>query len=75
MSTKIRFGRNPLQAVAHLTDSDDDGRAFVFCGLPGGRPFFTFDLRSPFASAVANAPQCDTFAEFKRFVTERFGDQ
>ncbi len=73
MATKIRFERNPMMGLAHLLDEDSGfDRGQVYCSLPGGRPRFTFG--APFTSTVANAPQCDTFAEFKRFVSERFGD-
>lgn len=72
MSTSIRFERNALMSAAHLT-SDDGGRAFVFCSIPGGRPWFSFDIRGDSHTSITDAPPCDTHREFVTFVSERFG--
>ena len=69
MATKIRFERNPMMALAHLPGST----AQVYCALPGGTPRFTFG--APYDYTVDNAPACDTFADFKAFVSERFADE
>jgi len=70
--TAIRFHRNAMMAQATL-GSDDGGRAFVFCSLPGGTPWFTLDPASQMSTPVSGAPAMDTFAEFKTFVRDRFG--
>lgn len=71
MSTKIRFEHNPLMALAHLTTHQS--HCIVYCPLPGGAPQFQLHPGSHHSTPVANAPRCDTFAEFKSFVTERWG--
>jgi hypothetical protein len=73
MPTSFRWEHNAMMAACTLT-ADDGSAAFVFCGLPGGTPQFQMDPSSTIATTVVNAPQCETFADFKRFVTERFGD-
>lgn len=70
--TTIRYERNGLMSVAHLA-SDDGGRAYVFCSLPGGRPWFSFNGDGQIATPVTNAPQCDTHKDFVSFVNGRFG--
>lgn len=75
MTTKIRFEQNAIMAAAHLTDTEDDGYAFVFCSIPGGTPQFQTDPKSQHATTVVNAPQCDTVKQFKAFVIERFGGE
>lgn len=67
----VKFSRNALTALAELSASDG-GRSFVVCNIPGGTPWFTFDLQSQMCSSVGNAPSCDNFAQFKSFVIERF---
>lgn len=67
----IRFERNAMMSAAHLS-ADDGGRAYVFCALPGGRPWFAL-TRDGHATTITNAPQCDTHKDFVAFVTERFG--
>jgi hypothetical protein len=69
--TTIRYERNGLMSAAHLT-SDDGGCAYVFCALPGGRPWFALRADGP-ATTITNAPQCETHRDFVRFVTTRFG--
>ena len=73
MSTTIRFERNAMMSAAHLSH-DDGGRAYVFCSIPGGRPWFAF-TRDGDAIEITNAPQCDTHRDFTRFVTVRFGSE
>jgi hypothetical protein len=74
MATKIRWERGVAgQVAAHLL-SDDGGHALVHCMIPGGRPRFLPRLDSRWDTEVVGAPSCDSFAAFKRFVTERFGD-
>lgn len=68
-STKIRFEHNPLMALAHL-----GGDCVVWCPLPGGRPQFQLHPGSHHSAPVDGAPRCDTFATFKTFVSERWGD-
>jgi hypothetical protein len=69
--TTIRFERNPMMGAAHLR-SDDGGRAWVFCSIPGGRPWFSLNIRGDHGTPVTNAPQCDTHRAFEAFVRERF---
>ena len=71
--TKIRFERNAMMSLAHLT-AEDGGKSFIFCAVPGGKPTFTFDLASKNAFPVADGPTCETHKEFEAFVRERFGD-
>jgi hypothetical protein len=71
MSTTIRYERNAMMSAATLTD-EDGGTGYVFCALPGGRPWFSLTWNGA-AVQITNAPQCDTHAEFRRFVAERFG--
>lgn len=69
--TKITFHRNAMMSQATLT-YEDGGRGFVFCSIPGGRPWFTLDPNSQMMTTVVNAPACDTDREFRTFVKERF---
>lgn len=71
---KIRYERNAMISAAHLS-SEDGGKAFVWCSIPGGSPFFQLgDGRTPaVCSSVVNGPECETHADFVRFVNERFG--
>jgi hypothetical protein len=71
--TKITFARNAMMSQATLTDPDG-GRAFVFCSIPGGRPWFTLDPNSQMSTPVSDAPSCDTDREFRAFVRKRFAD-
>lgn len=71
-ATRFRWERNALMAAAHLT-ADDGGSSYVFCALPGGTPWFALRRDGP-ATTIVGAPTCDAFSDFKRFVTERFGD-
>lgn len=74
MATRIRFERGVAgQVAAHLL-SDDGGHCLVWCMTPGGTPMFQLSPDSRHASRVVDAPACDSFAQFKAFVTERFGD-
>lgn len=70
--THIRFERNAMMSAAHLT-ADDGGTCYVFCSIPGGRPWMALDIRGDRRVSIVNGPQCETHAEFKSFVTERFG--
>lgn len=72
--TSIRFEHNAMMSAAHLT-ADDGGTAFVFCSIPGGQPMFQLSPTSQTATAVVNAPTCQTRREFVQFVTERFGGE
>lgn len=71
--TTIRYERNAMMSAAHLAH-DDGGRAYVFCAIPGGRPFFSFDAEGRNNTSIVNAPQCETHRDFVKFVNERFGD-
>lgn len=74
MATRIRWERGVAgQVAAHLL-SDDGGHCLVHCMVPGGKPRFMLSVDSRQDTSIVNAPSCDTFAAFKRFVTERFGD-
>lgn len=74
MATRIRWERGVAgQVAAHLI-SDDGGHALVHCMIPGGTPRFLPRLDSRWDTSIVGAPSCDTFAAFKAFVTERFGD-
>lgn len=68
-ATKVRFERNAMMSAAHLSH-DDGGRGLIFCSIPGGRPWLQLSGGEPIT--IVNAPQCDTHAEFKAFVIERF---
>lgn len=71
--TTIRFTRSAMISQATLT-ADDGGRpAYVFCAIPGGKPWMTFDPKSQQVISITNAPSCDNHGEFKAFVSKRFG--
>jgi hypothetical protein len=73
MTTTFRFEQGPMVSAAHLT-SDDGGKGFVFCAIPGGTPQFQVSRDSRYASPVVNAPAIDSHRAFVAFVRERFGD-
>lgn len=74
MTTTIKWERGAAgQVAAHLI-SDDGGHALVHCMIPGGRPRFMARPDAQWDTSVVDAPACNTFAAFKRFVTERFAD-
>lgn len=74
MATRIRWERGVAgQVAAHLL-SDDGGHALVHCMIPGGRPRFIPRIDAAGDTGIVGAPACDTFAQFKAFVAERFGD-
>jgi hypothetical protein len=72
MGTKIRWEQNAMIAAAHLS-SDDGGKAFIFCSIPGGRPMFQFSRDDRAAMPIEGAPECMNVKQFRAFVTERFG--
>ena len=74
LSTKsATFHNNGIMVQATLQSTDENSRPFyVFCSIPGGRPWATFDPRSQQKIPITNAPECETFKEFKAFVIERF---
>lgn len=75
MATTIKWERGVAgQVAAHLL-SDDGGHCLVHCMVPGGRPRFMLRPDAMEDMGIVDAPSCDTFADFKRFVSERFGDE
>lgn len=67
----------PNVVVSTLTDRDDDGRAYVFCSVPGGRPRYCMDDPSnpnAVTTSIVNAPVCDDRDAVHAFVVARFGD-
>lgn len=74
MATTIKWERGVAgQVAAHLL-SDDGGHCLVHCMIPGGKPRFMVKPDAQWDTSIVDAPACDTFAAFKRFVTERFAD-
>ena len=71
--TTIRFERNAMMSAAHLSH-DDGGKAYVFCSLPGGRPWLSLSIRGDNPVSITNAPTCETHRDFTRFVNQRFGN-
>ena len=70
--TTIRFERNAMMSAAHLSHADG-GKAYVFCAIPGGRPWLSL-TRDGDRISITNAPTCDNHRQFAAFVTDRFGD-
>ena len=74
-ATTIKWERGVAgQVAAHLL-SDDGGHCLVHCMTPGGKPRFMLRPDAMVDTSIVNAPACDTFAEFRAFVTERFGGE
>jgi hypothetical protein len=73
MTTTFKFEQGPMMSLAHLRDENDEGRCVVWCSIPGGLPYFQFDLKSPHATRVVDAPHMDSDKQFRAFVRERFG--
>jgi len=72
-ATQVRFDRNAMMAQATLTTSDGT-TSFVFCSIPGGRPWFTPNWQEGPRISISDAPQCDNHTDFQRFVIARFVD-
>ena len=71
MSATIRYERNAMMSAAHLC-ADDGGRAYVFCAIPGGTPWFSLDTGGRNPVSIVGAPSCATHREFVAFVNRRF---
>lgn len=76
----VRFSRNAIMAHAIIEPREEDGggeQFHVFCNLPGGFPWASYDPLSPTGSrlTIVEAPQCMTEREFREFVLERWNGE
>lgn len=75
----VSWETNGAQFAATLTHRDDGSRCLTYANLHGrprmtlitgemvdGRPIYGADV------GMVDAPQCDTFAEFRQFIRDRF---
>jgi len=73
MKTRATFERNALMSAAMLISDDPDARPFyVFCSIPGGKPFASFNSDGTKPIGVVGAPTIASHSQFKSFVCERF---
>lgn len=80
MSNVIDFRQNALMGHAIVTPTGGGvAQPFhVFCNLPGGKPWGSFDPLNTRGTrmVISNAPQCMTMREFREFINApHFSDQ
>lgn len=78
MATTFKFAQvNPAVVVGEMT-SDDGGKAWAWCSVPGGTPFFTMEDPTAAGSTpgtrIVDAPACGDLKAFRAFILERFAD-